>query len=79
MKDKIYKIIESALDEIKGINNEEGVKNFRIKYLGKKGLLEEEGKRMRNMDSSQRHLIGEKINDAKDKLNKEIIKVQKLF
>jgi phenylalanyl-tRNA synthetase alpha chain len=48
------------------------VEDLRVKYLGKKGLLSEQLKRLGGLPPEQRPLVGKWVNDAKDTLQEKL-------
>jgi phenylalanyl-tRNA synthetase alpha chain len=49
------------------------VEDLRVKYLGKKGLLSEQLKRLGGLPPEQRPLVGKWVNEAKDTLQEKLV------
>lgn len=66
--------IENWLDEIKSFKPEakEQLENFRIKFLGKKGVLTDLFAQMKSVDPSLRKEFGQVVNELKNKAEEKI-------
>ncbi|MCK5763440.1 MAG: phenylalanine--tRNA ligase subunit alpha, partial [Clostridiales bacterium] len=72
MRDKLQAILKSAEEEIKIITSSEQLDEFRVKYLGKKGVLKEILKGMGKVSNEERPLIGKIANETREKIEKHI-------
>lgn len=72
MRDKLQAILKSAEEEIKIITSSEQLDEFRVKYLGKKGVLKEILKGMGKLTNEERPLIGKLANETREKIEKHI-------
>ena len=72
MKDKISKIKEEAMEEIKDLNNMEELEELRIKFLGKKGELTKVLRGMGKLSNKERPIIGQMANEVRQDIEKEI-------
>ena len=62
MKEKLSLLKSQAKEEILKLVTLQEVEDFRVKYLGKKGLETEITKGMKNLTAEDRHVIGKLIN-----------------
>ncbi|HKL43965.1 MAG TPA: hypothetical protein VJ892_01660, partial [Candidatus Absconditabacterales bacterium] len=60
--------LEQILNELKTISNTNELENFFQKYLGKKGQLNEEFKKMKDATPEQKKELGAKLSELKNKL-----------
>jgi phenylalanyl-tRNA synthetase alpha chain len=74
MNDKINKIKENSLNEIKSAKDSKMLEDIRIKYLGKKGELTSLLKMLGTLSAEERPKAGAMVNDAKNYLENEIDK-----
>jgi len=77
LKEKIKKIEEISVSEIKKAANERALFDIKVKYLGRKGKLTEILKSLKNLNENERKTIGPLANQARQKLESEIAKRQK--
>jgi len=64
-----FQEISSTVDaEIKSVHDQKGLEAFRVKYLGKKGLVSEIYAALTDLPDKERPLIGKKVNDLKSKV-----------
>jgi phenylalanyl-tRNA synthetase alpha chain len=68
MKEQLLKLEKEALEELEGINDPSGLEKFRITYLGKKGLLTESMKKLRDLPADERPEAGKLANIVKGNL-----------
>ncbi|MCD4718036.1 MAG: phenylalanine--tRNA ligase subunit alpha [Desulfobacterales bacterium] len=68
MKEQLLKLEKEALLELKGINDPSGLEKFRIKYLGKKGLLTAGMKKLKDLPAGERPEAGKLANVVKGNL-----------
>ncbi len=72
MLEELDKIQESFQKEIGEIQNQKDLENLRIKYLGRKGLLTQILRSLKDLSLEERRIIGEKANYLKEKFEIEI-------
>ncbi len=68
MLDNLKTICGQALKEIQECNDIKQLSELRIKYLGKKGPIQDAMKAMKDLDPEQRKLLGQVSNEAKEKI-----------
>ena len=73
-------LLARALDEVAGASDERGLDDVRIRYLGKKGEITQQLKRLGNLPEEARPAAGQAINQAKqqvrDALNRRRAELQ---
>ncbi|MFV0556004.1 MAG: phenylalanine--tRNA ligase subunit alpha [Lactovum sp.] len=69
LEEKILKLQEASLKQLKELADEQALNNFRIQILGKKGELTEILKGMKDLLAEERPKIGALANDFRDKIN----------
>ena len=71
----MIEIIKGHIKEVENFSAEskEDSESFRIKYLGKKGILNELFKKFKDIDANERKIIGKEINNLKLKVKKKIL------
>lgn len=69
MKEEIEKLRETALKELKKIDNSNKLEEFRIKYLGKKSQLQNFLKQIGSLPNDQKPIIGKLVNIVKKDIN----------
>lgn len=79
MKEKIEKIRQSALEEIKNANDEKALNDARVKYLGKKGELTLILRGMGEIAPEERPVIGSLVNEVRDELENLIEEREREF
>lgn len=72
MREKIAKLRESSIEEIKKADSLKEIEDLRVKLLGKKGELTEILKDMKNLSAEERPEIGKIANEVRDFLTAEI-------
>ena len=74
----MIEIIKKHIREVENFNakTKENSESFRIKYLGKKGILNELFKKFKDIDANERKLIGKEINILKSQVKKKILEFQ---
>ncbi|MEA3423816.1 MAG: phenylalanine--tRNA ligase subunit alpha [Bacillota bacterium] len=72
MRDKLEAILKSAEEEIKIVASSEQLDEFRVKYLGKKGVLKEILKGMGKLSNEERPLVGKFANETRENIEKHI-------
>ena len=66
------KIQHSVAEEIKGINDNQGLESFRIKHLGRKGLISQIYSTLSSAPQQEKAFIGKKANELKIKITQLI-------
>lgn len=66
MREKLELIKESALNELKGIENKADLEGIRVKYLGKKGELTQILRGMGALSNEERPIVGKLVNEVKE-------------
>jgi len=79
MKDKLFSILRSAEDEVKNIASMEELDNFRVKYLGKKGILKGILNGMGKLTAEERPKMGKIANETREKIQEHIEKMKELI
>ncbi len=67
--DDIVVLKETALNEARSASTQDDLEKVRIKYLGRKGLLPEIMKGLKNTEASERPAMGRYANELKQELN----------
>ena len=65
-------LLARALDEAAGAADERGLDDARIRYLGKKGEITQQLKRLRSLPAAERPAAGQAINQAKQELQEAL-------
>ena len=71
-------IIAQVEIESKGIDSLKGVEEFRLKYLGRKGILSELTATIPTLPLNERSAFGQKVNSLKKKVFEFLEEAQKL-
>ena len=69
---EISKLKEEALSEVSAATNAKELDEVRVKYLGKKGELTSILRSMGSLAPEERPVIGGKVNEARDEIEKNI-------
>ncbi|HGJ63792.1 TPA: phenylalanine--tRNA ligase subunit alpha [bacterium] len=72
MQEKLIAIEKEALSLLKSAKNVAELNEIRIKYLGKKGMLTEILKGMKDISAEERPVVGQLANQVKEKLTTEL-------
>lgn len=72
MKEQVIEIGENAIKEINNCNNLTSLNEIRVKYLGKKGKLTSVLRSMGDLSQQERPIIGQLVNDIKNKLDNKL-------
>lgn len=72
MKDRLKKIKEEAISDIKSLSNLESLENIRIKYMGKKGELTSVLREMGKVPKEERPVVGQLANEIRQEIEKEL-------
>ena len=67
--EQLEKDVKAALD---GADTPEKLEETRVKYIGRKGILTEILKSIRDVSSADRPYVGEKINELKRRIEEKI-------
>jgi len=70
-------IKNSFLESVKNIKDLEALKKVEIEYLGKKGIVQNLFKKIKEIPDSERKEFGEKINNLRDFIESEIASIKK--
>lgn len=68
MREKILEIEKRAIADLKEIQDQQSLEQFRIFYLGKKGILTSIMKGLRDLDPAERPSVGKLANAVKQRL-----------
>ncbi len=79
MEQKLIEIRDNAREELCGIKEKEGLASFKVKYLGKQGLLTSVLRGMRDISPEDRPKIGMLVNEIRDEIESKINLKEKEF
>jgi phenylalanyl-tRNA synthetase alpha chain len=65
MIDQLTSLLTTALQEISSVADDNALEEFRLKYLGKKGLLTAASSGMKDVPADQKAAVGQKLNEAR--------------
>ena len=68
MKEKLAKIRQEAIERIKNATSMESLNELKVVYLGKKGQMTEVLKGMKDVEASERPLVGQMVNDTRNEI-----------
>jgi phenylalanyl-tRNA synthetase alpha chain len=68
MKEKFHQIEQAALEGLRSVDDRSGLEDFRIRYLGKKGLLTSLMKQIKELPADERPAMGQLANSIKNRL-----------
>ena len=68
----IQSLVDEALVEIDGAESSRDIEQARVRFLGKKGALTEQLKRIGSLPTQERRAFGQAVNDAKQLLAEKI-------
>ena len=74
MQEKLKAIESEALEQLNLAKSLAEVDNIRVKYLGKKGLLTDILKGMKDVSPEERPIVGQIVNKVKDRITEELDK-----
>lgn len=77
MLENLEKIKEQFYKELNEVNSNEMLEKVRVAFLGKKGLVTEELKNLRNLSNELKKTAGMEINNLKAEIEKAIAEYQK--
>ncbi len=72
MREKLSMLKQEAREEVLKFISLDEIENFRIKYLGKKGVLTDISKGMKNLTAEERPLIGQLLNEVREEITNYI-------
>lgn len=79
MKEKLDSIRDLAFETIKEIKTLEGLENFRVKFLGKKGELTLVLRDMGKLSKEERPVVGQIANDIRKEIEGKLLTVKDKF
>lgn len=79
MKEKVSKIKQEFQKDLEAVSHSKDIENLKIKYLGKKGLLQSLMVELRHVDPEIRPKIGKIINELKQEISQLCEKVLDSF
>jgi len=68
----VSKVLKEALSELEKSNNDDSIQSLRVKYLGKKGLITDLLKSLKDLSVEDKKKFGASVNLAKEELLKKI-------
>lgn len=68
MKEKLKELEEAVLKDLESVDTVEGLKELKVRYLGKKGSLTEILRGMGALSPEERPIIGQMVNEIRSKL-----------
>ena len=68
----LEQLLQQATHDIQTADDLKQLEHFRVHYLGKKGLLTESLKSLGQLPVAERPLVGQKVNQAKQKIQELI-------
>lgn len=77
MLDNLEKIKAQFKEELNAAQLKDELEKIRVAFLGKKGLITEELKNLRNLDAEEKKIAGMQVNILKDEIEQSIIEYQK--
>ena len=72
MNEQLKKITEEAIERIASCEDQAGLNEIRVAYLGKKGEITQLMKSMKDIPAKERPAFGQLVNDARAKVEKAI-------
>ncbi len=79
MKEKLEELKERALKELEGLDSLQKLREFQVRYLGRKGELKALLKGMGKLDPEERPLVGQLANKVKDLLEGAIARKEEVL
>ncbi len=77
MLENLVKIKQQFQDELNAAQSKDELERIRVSFLGKKGLVTEELKNLRNLDAEEKKTAGQQVNILKNEIEKAIVEYQK--
>ncbi len=68
----VSKVLKESLDELNSCDNEDSIQTVRVKFLGKKGIITDLLKSLKNLSDDEKKKFGPSINIAKEELLNKI-------
>ena len=72
MLEKLVKIRQEAMEHILSASSADSLNDLRVRYLGKKGLLTEVLKGMKDVSAEERPRVGQLVNDARKEIENNL-------
>ncbi|UOF92694.1 phenylalanine--tRNA ligase subunit alpha [Fodinisporobacter ferrooxydans] len=72
MQQQLQELRQQALREIKSIKNLQNLQEWKVRYLGKKGLLTQVLRSMGELPADERPLMGQLVNEVRGALEQEL-------
>lgn len=72
MEAQLGGLIEEAEREIAAASTVDAIEQLRVRYLGKKGVLTQQLKRLGGLPEAERPAFGKQVNDAKQRLQEQL-------
>jgi phenylalanyl-tRNA synthetase alpha chain len=69
MNEKIALLEEQFQAELSGLKNSKQVEDLKVRYLGRKGPIQDLMQNLRDLSSEERPLFGKRVNDLKEKVH----------
>lgn len=79
MQEKLQQLSIQAKTELNQIADAVALNNFKVKYLGKQGLLTEILRGMRDLSAEQRPVVGALVNQVRQEIEEQIASKQEQF
>jgi len=77
MLENLEKIKVQFREELNAAQSKDELEKIRVSFLGKKGLVTEVLKNLRNLDAEEKKIAGMQVNILKDEIEQAIIEYQK--
>ena len=77
MLENLVKIKQQFQNELNAAQSKDELERIRVSFLGKKGLVTEELKNLRNLDAEEKKTAGQQVNILKDEIETAIVEYQK--
>ncbi|NLJ96131.1 MAG: phenylalanine--tRNA ligase subunit alpha [Clostridiales bacterium] len=77
MLDNLDKIRQQFKEELNAINSKDELEKLRVAFLGKKGLVTEALKNLRNLSSDEKKIAGKEVNKLKHEIEEAIASYHK--
>jgi phenylalanyl-tRNA synthetase, alpha subunit (EC 6.1.1.20) len=79
MLENLEKIRQKFNEELNAVNSQDELEKIRVAFLGKKGLVTEELKNLRNLSNEEKKTAGMQVNSLKNEIEKAIVEYQKVL
>jgi len=77
MLENLEQIRDKFSEKLSAVNSNEELEKLRVAFLGKKGLVTEELKNLRNLSDAEKKVAGKEINLLKNEIEQAIVEYQK--